>query len=137
MTTAEFLRVGSSRFPPAAADCEMKFYIKLGVFSLFLCLSYSARAPLSSLAFFPFLSCHRFFSHAHPRPLCIYVPIDRYIGVCIYIDVAVSPATTHDICAIGCTKNAYLRPCDNSNIHRYNGLITYAVYQMERHRYFR
>lgn len=39
-------------FSPVAADCEMKFYIKLGVFSLYLFLSHSA--SLSPLVFFLF-----------------------------------------------------------------------------------
>lgn len=45
-------------FPPAAADCEMKFYIKLGVFSSFLFLSYSASSSLAArfFSFFPLLS---------------------------------------------------------------------------------
>lgn len=91
--------------PPAAADCEMKFYIKPGVF--FLSLFYIARIHVS--LFSRFFSCRRFFSHVRPRALYIYVPIDRYIGVCIYIDAA---CFSHDDAMIyalsGGTKNAYL-----------------------------
>lgn len=94
----------------------MKFYIKLGGLSLFLLfrVRVSRRFPFSSPPppplRFPFPSCRRFFSHARLRPLYIYVPIDRYVGVCIYIDIAVSAATTRDIYAIsggmekGCTS---------------------------------
>jgi len=79
----------------------MKFYIKLGEFPLSLSLSLSLFSVLRALLPFSFSSAHRALSHPRPRPLYIYVPIDRYIGVCIYIDIAVSPATTRDVCATG------------------------------------
>lgn len=82
-----------SPFPPAATDCEMKFYIKLRLSSLL--------SPPSS----PFLRAPPppLFPPARPpvahpsRPLYIYVPIDRYVGVCIYIDTVTPPTKMPNI----------------------------------------
>ena len=58
--------------PSSATNCEMKFYIKLRLLSLsppFLSSLVETAPPSSSRTL-----------------LCIYVPIDRYVDVCIYID---------------------------------------------------
>ena len=89
-----------SPFPPAATDCEMKFYIKLRLSSFFLASSpfvfslsrCRARSPPSSFFFLDVLR-PALLSH----PLYIYVPIDRYVGVCIYIDTVTPPAEMPNI----------------------------------------
>lgn len=88
-----------SPFPPAATDCEMKFYIKLRLSSFFFpfpSFVFSLSRLLRSLVpFAPLFS--RPLPLCSPHPLYIYVPIDRYVGVCIYIDTAIPSAKTPNI----------------------------------------
>jgi len=95
-------------FPPAAADCEMKFYIKLRVF-LSLSHSYFACASESPLPF-PFSLVPSLLLPRSSSPF-VYLRTDRslYWRLHIYWRCCLSRDETHDIS--GVTWNAYLPSC--------------------------
>lgn len=91
-----------SPFPPAATDCEMKFYIKLRLSSFFLAsspfvLSLSRCRARLPTPLRPSFSSTSSGPRSSRHPLYIYVPIDRYVGVCIYIDTVTPPAEMPNI----------------------------------------